>query len=862
MRSKNPLPIDELLEPLLRALVSHRAVVVEAPPGAGKTTRVPIALLEAHSGALGEIWVTEPRRVAARLAAGYVARELGTELGQRVGYSVRFEERVSAETRLRYVTEGVLLRRLLGRQRGAGLGVVVLDEFHERHVATDLNLMLLRRLLAEEPELRLVVMSATLDGEAVSAYLGHCPRLRSEGRAFPLSVRHEDGDDDRPLHLRVTSAVKQLIREPGQGDVLVFLPGVAEINQTEASLSGFAAEHGLSVLPLHGEMPLDAQARAIAPTERRKVVLATNVAESSVTVEGVTAVVDSGLARIAEHSPWTGRQTLSVRPIARASALQRAGRAGRTQPGRVVRLYGEANLRARPEQEKPEVQRLDLTEPLLTLYGAGLVPDEESWLDAPADIVVDSARQLLERLGLVTGAGLTPLGRRALGLPLHPRLARVVLEGERLGITDKACLAAALLSERDIRVNASREGRDVALMGCDCDVDQLIELYRLAEAERFSQSGLRRLGLHPGRVSAVRQSHQQIRRDLRAAPRERPSGATRDDAGDVDERCALSLTLLAGFPDRVARRRRPGGRELILESGHVAQLGEESVARTAQLLIAVEAEDRSHAPVTLARGAKPLPRQGIRVRLAAPLEAEWLLDHASGGISEKEELRWDAGRERALLTSQLCWGAVVLEQSERPAKAGGATAALLEREALAQQANLFGKAEALPALMARSALLARYVPELGFESLVALGTRGLLAQACQDATSLAELRALDWRELFLAQLSAEQRQALERLTPEWVQLRGGRRVRVMYAEGQAPFIASRLQDFFGMQEGPSVCSGRVPLTLHLLAPNQRPVQVTTDLAGFWERHYPSIRRELCRKYPRHPWPEDAQKPAP
>lgn len=846
----------------MQALTSHHAVVVEAPPGAGKTTRVPIALLEASLGGAGEIWVTEPRRVAARLAAGYVARELGTDLGQRVGYSVRFEERVSAATQLRYVTEGVLLRRLLGRPRGTGLGVVVLDEFHERHVATDLNLMLLKRRLAEEPALRLVVMSATLDGEAVSAYLGHCPRLRSEGRVFPLTVRHEEGEDDRPLHLRVTSAVKQLIREPGQGDVLVFLPGVSEITQTQTSLARFAQEHGLSLLPLHGEMPLDAQARAIAPAERRKVVLATNVAESSVTVEGVTAVVDTGLARVAEHSPWTGRQSLSVRPIARASATQRAGRAGRTRPGRVVRLYGEANLRARPEQEKPEVQRLDLTEPLLTLYGAGLVPDKESWLDAPADVVVESAHQLLERLGLVSAGALTRLGRRALGLPLHPRLASVVLEGERLGISEKACLAAALLSERDIRVNSSQPGRDLALIGCDCDVDQLIELYRLAELERFSPSGLRRLGLHPGRVSAVRKADQQIRRDLRDSPRERSSSAARDDAPDLDERCALSLALLAGFPDRVARRRQPGGRELILSSGHVAQLGEESVARAAQLLIAVDAEERAHAPAALGRGAKPAPRQGIRVRLAAPLEAEWLLDHASSGITEKEELRWDDGRERAMLMSQLCWGAVVLDQSERPAPAGAATAVLVERAALAQQANLFGKAEALPVLMARSALLARYVPELGFEPLVALGTRGLLGRACQGAASLAELRGLDWRELFLGQLSAEQRLALERLTPEWVQLRGGRRVRVVYAEGQAPFIASRLQDFFGMKEGPSVCGGRVSLTLHLLAPNQRPVQVTTDLAGFWERHYPSIRRELCRKYPRHAWPEDAQKPAP
>ena len=849
------LPIDELLEPLLRALESQRAVVVEAPPGAGKTPRVPRALLESRFGAARDVWVTEPRRLAARLAAGYVASELGTELGGRVGYSVRFEERVSAATRLRFVTEGILLRRLLGKDAGRPLGVVVLDEFHERHVTTDLNLMLLKQRLERDPELRLVVMSATLDARAVAAYLGDCPRLRCEGRLHPLTIQHEAAPDDRALHLRVTSAVKQLVREPGQGDVLVFLPGAFEIGQTEASLASFAAEHDTSLLPLHGEMPLDAQAKAIAPSRRRKIVLATNVAESSVTVEGVTAVVDSGLARIAEHSPWTGRQSLEVRPIARASAIQRAGRAGRTQAGRVLRLYSEANFLARPEQEKPEVQRLDLAEPLLTLYGAGLQPHQQSWLDAPSEAVIESAELLLERLGLVSERALTSLGRRALSLPLSPRLARVVLEGQRLGIGDEICLAAALLAERDIRTQASARS-DLAMLGCDCDVDQLIQLYRLAADERFGANALRRLGLHPGRVASVRQSYQQIARELRASRVEAPS----DGRVEGDERRALSLALLAGFPDRVARRRQAGGRELILASGHVAQLGEESVVQSANLLIAVEAEDRLHVAAALPRGAKQAPRHGIRVRLAAPLTAEWLLDHAAQGITAKEELRWDAGKERVSVTSQLCWGAVVLEQSERAAVPSEASAALLERAALANQANLFAKNDDLEPLMARCALLAGQLVGSGLERIAGLGTRGLLEQACRHATSLAELRALNWRESFLALLTPSERALLDREAPEWVQLGRGRRVRVSYAAGQAPWIASRLQDFFGMERGPTVCSGRVALTLHLLAPNQRAVQVTSDLGGFWERHYPAVRKELRRRYPRHAWPEDGRSP--
>jgi ATP-dependent helicase HrpB len=861
LHSLSPLPIDELLEPLVQELRSHQAVVLEAPPGAGKTTRVPRALLEAGLAGDGEIWVTEPRRLAARLAAAYVAKELGTELGGRVGYSVRFEERVSAATRLRFVTEGVLLRRLVGKAAPRAPRLIVLDEFHERHSATDLNLMLLRRLLEQDPGLRLVVMSATLEGEAIARYLGGCPRLRSEGRVFPLSIRHAAAADERPLLQRVSSAVKELVQETKQGDVLVFLPGAAEIRQVEAHLSAFAEREQLSVLPLHGEMPLDAQARAIARSERRKIVLATNVAESSITVEGVTGVVDSGLARIAEHSPWTGRQSLEVRPISQASAIQRAGRAGRTQPGLVIRLYTEANFRARPSHDRPEVQRLDLAESLLTLYGAGFVPEAESWLDAPTPASLESATRLLERLGLLEGQQLSALGQRALALPLQPRLARVVLEGQRLGIADRACLAAALLGERDIRLNPTAPARDSALIGCDCDIDQLIELYEQAEAERFAANALRRLSLHQSRVASVRASYQQIRRDLKLAPGRSAGPAELPPQRDTDSQRALSLALLAGFPDRVARRQKPGGRDLILATGHVAQLAEESVARSAHLLIALDAEDRSQAPVSLPRGTKQAARQAIRVRLAAPLEAEWLLDFAAHGITEKEELGWDDQRERVMLTSQLCWGAVVLEQSQRPAPPGTQAAALLERAALAQQANLFGKSDALTELLARAELLGREFPGLGFDAVHALGSRSFLSHACSAATSLAELRELDFRQAFLAALTPLQRAHLERETPEWVQLGGGRRVRVQYTAGQAPSVASRLQDFFGMKAGPRICAGRVALTLHLLAPNRRAVQVTSDLPGFWQRHYPEIRRQLMRRYPRHAWPEDGQSPA-
>jgi ATP-dependent helicase HrpB len=546
---------------------------------------------------------------------------------------------------------------------------------------------------------------------------------------YPLTIAHDPAtEDDRPLHSRVSSAVKKLVRESPRGDLLVFLPGAAEIQRAEETLAGFAGEQQLSLAMLHGEMPLDAQVRAITPGERRKVVLTTNVAESSITVEGVTAVIDSGLARIAEHSPWTGRQSLAVRPIARASALQRAGRAGRTAPGQVLRLYTKASLDSRPEQEKPEVQRLDLAGPLLSLYGAGLDPEASDWLDAPPDAALDSARALLERLGLLQGKRLTELGERARSLPLHPRLARLALEGTRTDSTATTTLAAALLAERDIRQHRDAGGRELGLVGCECDVDQLIELYRQAEEERFSARSLRQLGLHAGRVDTVRQSQRQLWNALRSisgAPHGRGAGQSRSEPEDA--RRALGLALLSAFPDRVARRREPGGRELILASGHNAQLDEQSVARSSRLLIAVEAEERSYSNERAPRAA---PRASLRVRLASPLEAEWLLDHAPEGLSEKQELSWDDAKERAVLTSQLCWGAVVIEQSQRPAPAGGETTDLVERAALAQQATLFGKHDTLPSLMARSELLSRHLPALGFDRVQALGTRGLLRRAC------------------------------------------------------------------------------------------------------------------------------------
>jgi ATP-dependent helicase HrpB len=448
------LPVDSILPEITEALRRSPNLVLEAPPGAGKTTRVPPALLDQGLAGEGEICVLEPRRLAARLAARRVAEERGERLGETVGYQVRFDNISGPRTRLRFVTEGVLTRRLLSDPQLSKVSVVVLDEFHERHLQADLTLALLRRLQRESrPSLRIVAMSATLDAAPIAQFLDQCTVLRSAGRRFDVLIKHLPREDERPLAMQVESALRGLLADGLHGDVLVFLPGAAEIRRAQASCAHLSSQADLLVLPLHGELPPAEQDRAVRPAERRKVILSTNVAETSVTIDGVVAVIDSGLARIAGHSPWSGLPRLNVARISQAAAMQRAGRAGRTQPGVCLRLYTAQDFAARAAQETPELQRLDLAEAVLELHAAGIRDLRRfEWFEAPPAPALDAAEALLRRLNALDAQGeVTLTGRRMLRLPLHPRLARMVVEAEGRGVAGAACVIAALISERDIR---------------------------------------------------------------------------------------------------------------------------------------------------------------------------------------------------------------------------------------------------------------------------------------------------------------------------------------------------------------------------------------------------------------------------
>ncbi|HVE81226.1 MAG TPA: ATP-dependent helicase HrpB, partial [Myxococcales bacterium] len=800
-----------------------------------------------------EVLVLQPRRLPTRLAARRVAAELGEEVGKTVGYQMRFEDVGSRATRLRFLTEGVLTRRLLSEPRLPGVGAVVLDEFHERHLATDLALALLRRLQqSQRPDLKLLVMSATLEAAPVAAFLGGCPSLRSQGRRFEVKLEHLPAADERPLEQQILAAVKRVVAGGMEGDLLVFLPGAAEIRRARESCEELAGRHGMEIHALHGDLPPAEQDRAVRPGPRRKIILSTNVAETSVTIEGVGVVIDSGLARIASHSPWSGLPVLQLGKISKASAAQRAGRAGRTREGHCLRLYTRHDLDSRRDHDVPEIRRTDLAEAMLALRASG-VRDVAGFpfFDPPPPQALEAAESLLGALGAVAKDGsLSEIGRRLLAFPVHPRQARVVVEAERRGVGEDGAAVAALLGERDIRREARGRvgpggGRPAG--GGSSGPSDVLELLELLQQAESGADRARSLGLEPSAVAAAQRVNKQLARLVRRGEASRPGKAE-----DVEQ--ALLLSVLAGYPDRVARRRRPNAPEVVLSGGGSAALSELSVVREPELLVAVDAEER------------PGPRgTQVLIRLASEVEPEWLLELFPERIREAVEVQWNQALGRADRVSRLSYDALVLEETRAAAPPSPQAARLVAEALLARAKSDPAEQEALAAWMRRLELVAGAFPQAGLPSFGEAEIRDGVAALCEGVTRLDEVGGEGLAGALQNRLAGEQQRLLATKAPERVTLAGGRQVRVHYEAGKPPWIESRLQDFFGSAAGPAVCDGRVPLVIHLLAPNQRAVQVTQDLAGFWERHYPAIRRELMRKYPKHAWPEDprtAKPPAP
>lgn len=793
---KLPLPVDEAIPGLLAALRERSAVVLIAPTGAGKTTRVPPAVLEIG----GKVVMLEPRRIAARAAARRMAEEGGWRLGEEVGYQVRFDRKAGPATRILVITEGILVQMLQGDPFLEGIGAVIFDEIHERSLHTDLSLAMTRRVQREvRPDLRIVAMSATVDPGPIAAYLD-CPVIRSEGRLHPVEIRHMD--------LQVPAAVRHALKETS-GDVLVFLPGVGEIEKTAAALSD------LAVFPLYGDLPAERQDEVLRPLDRRKVVLATNVAETSITVEGVTAVVDSGQVRRLRFDPATGLDRLELGKISRASADQRAGRAGRQGPGLCLRLWPAWEHAALPEREMPEILRVDLATPALQLLAWGETDLAAfDWFEAPDPAALASALLLLRRLEATDDHGVTETGRLLARLPVHPRLGRLLIEGHRLGYPREAALLAALLSERDPFPRTPRGAGPRRSSRSDL-------LHRLDALEGDWNEERLNVGAARFVLKARDQLFDLVRKELGPAPK----GRDRDEA--------LLRALLAAYPDRLARRREPRSPRAVMVGGRGVRLAEESTVLEPGLFLCIDLD------------AKPTE---ALVRLASEVEPEWLT------LRTTVDLEFDEERERVAAWKRTRFEDLVIFETEVPVEGGEtilaeAAATRLDRALPLDDPEVAG-------FLARVRCLRAWMPELNLPAFDEAQLRELLPALAAGRKSFAELRRAPLLPVLEGSLAHDQLRAVEREAPERLEAPSGSRIKLVYEPGKPPVLAARIQELFGLAETPRVAAGRVPVLLHLLAPNHRPQQVTHDLRSFWENTYPQVRKELAGRYPKHAWPQD------
>ena len=823
------LPVDAIVADAVAALRERHGLVIVAPPGSGKTTRVPAALVDA--GIKGEVVVLEPRRLAARSAARRVASERGGEVGDEVGYQVRHETVASSRTRLRFTTEGVLVRRIVADPFLTGVAAVVLDEFHERHVETDLALAMLREVRETvRDDLALCVMSATLDPQPVARFLGDAPILHAQGRVFDVAIRHRGRPGPRErLEDHVRAAVVDALDDT-TGHVLVFLPGVEEIRRAARALDEVARRRRVELHPLHGSLSPEEQDRAIAPGPARKVVLATNVAESSVTIDGVTAVVDSGLARILRSDPSRGLDVLRIERISRASATQRAGRAGRTAPGICYRLWSLADERSMPAFETPELRRADLAGPVLTVRAfAGRPPRDFGWFEAPESASLEVADRLLADLGALDATGrVSAAGRRMLELPLHPRLSRALVEARRLDCVDAAAAAIAVLAERDFvrRPHPGEPPVPIDLLG------RVTVLDRLARSD-FSPASCGAEGVDRGAVRHVERARRQLARGAKPSARDRH---------ETEERVARSL--LCGFGDRVVRRRASGADDGVMVGGRGVRWPAGALHDDSDLLLALDLGDREETGQA----------RWSTLRLAIGIERAWL--HRDGLREEVNvEIDDDAG-QIVVLRRETYRDLVLAERRVGPDQAGSDLRERLAALLRADPWRWLGEQRDLRQWLARLGWLRRVRPDLELPPVDGEMIAAAAATALGSRRSLRALAEVNLLPHLLGELPPRLGSDLDRLAPTHLALPSGRRARIEYAEGSDPFVASRIQDFFGMREAPRLAQGRAPLVLHLCAPNQRPVQITSDLASFWSTHYPKLRIELKRRYPRHAWPED------
>jgi len=781
----------------------------------------------------------EPRRIAARTAARRIAIELGERVGQTAGYRVRFEESVSRQTRILVVTEGVLLRRLQDDPFLEDSSVVIFDEFHERRLDSDLALAMVRRVQQTvRPDLRIVVMSATLDSRSIAQFLGDCPVVESEGRQYPVRISYQRPLERQSIPELAVRGIEVVLTQT-DGDVLVFLPGVGEILRTRSDMEALSRRHNLAVMPLYGDMSADDQDRVLSPCEQRKVVLSTNVAETSVTIEGITAVVDTGFARQMQFDADAGLDRLELVPVSKASTDQRAGRAGRTQPGFCLRLWDESAQRRRPDFESAELHRVDLSAAILRLYAWGESDVREfPWFEAPPAASIDHAEKLLQLLGAIEGNAITPLGRLLGRFPVPPRLARLLVEAHCLGHGERATLMAALLSERDPFLrgpSADRSGKAMPIRTVSGQISRSDVLDRLAAVEDYLQTGRSVSSCGEINRNAVRTITQVARQLNDLASEElghgRPSQISSDEA--------MLRAIVAGYPDRVARRRDSTGDKGLMVGGRGVRLGPRSAVQKAPLFVCVDIDGR---------GTDALVRQ------ASEVERSWLPEAL---LRTGEELFFHPTQKQVVARRRVAFDDLILEETPAAIEDKAAAAEVLFKAAAPQLKSVMPPdGDDFHGYLTRIRCLRGWRPDLPLPECDEAMLLDLLHELCQGRRSFAELNSAPWLSTLQSRLDYALQQTIEREAPERITVPTGSRISLVYEEGRPPILPVRIQEIFGMKETPRIAGGRVPVLLHLLAPNMRPQQVTEDLASFWVNTYPDVRKELKRRYPKHSWPED------
>jgi ATP-dependent helicase HrpB len=869
--SVRSLPISELREPLLSALAKQRRLILTAPTGSGKSTQVPQMLLDgglldlpgvasavpADSGSSqsrgdtrrynnGEVVVLQPRRLPARMLAAWVAKDRGVTLGEEVGYQIRLDDVTSRATRIRYVTEGVLLRQMLSDEKLPGISAIIFDEFHERHLYGDITLA--RALQIQEtvrPDLIIVVMSATLDVGPLRKYLEPCEMLSSQGRTFPVEIEYLPKPvGDWPIWEAAVKELERLVVEH-EGDALVFMPGGYEISRTVQAVQDSLGSQFI-VLPLHGDLSTHDQDAAVAQYDRRKVVVSTNVAETSLTIDGVRIVIDSGLARIPRYDPYRGINTLLVEKISRASADQRAGRAGRTAPGVCLRLWTKHEHEQRPAQELPEVKRLDLSEVVLTLKASG-VDDVHSfrWLESPSHQSLERAELLLKDLGALENrnGAIAELGRRMLAFPMHPRYSRMLLAAQEYGCVRQVALIAALTQGRDLLVR--RQGRQVEdarddLFGGETESDffVLMRAWRYADRNGYNLDRCRRLGIH---AQSARQVGPMFEQFLGIAKREGLDVSEKRAATDAIQRC-----ILLGFSDHVGRRLDVGTLRCELVHGRRGVLARESAVQSSPLLVVTEVHE-------IQSGTGKDKELNVLLTMATAIQKEWLRELFPGDFTEAQAVVYDATQRRVFVERRTQFRDLVLEAERSEDAPLGDAARILAEEVLAGRCVLKSWDEAVEQWILRVNWLHEWMPDLGIPAVGDDDRKALIEQICHGATSYKEIKDKAVWPVVKAWLSGQQQAWVEEYTPERIELPGGRKAKVTYTMDGPPTLAARIQDLYGVKEGLWIAQRRVSVRIEVLAPNQRPVQVTENLATFWRETYPKLKQELQRKYPKHEW---------